>query len=69
MITAASLAERRQIVEAESIDGIEVARNPQDNPICRLSYDESLGCIEVVWRKYATSAQLRFLHEVILEML
>lgn len=65
----ASLAEFRQIVEAESIEGIEVSRNPRDNAICRLSYDESLSCIEVVWRKYATSAQLRFLHEVILEML
>jgi len=65
----ASLAEFRQIVEAESIEGIEVSRNPRDNAICRLSYDESLSCIEVVWRKYATSAQFRFLHEVILEML
>jgi len=65
----ASLAELRQIVEAESIEGIEVSRNPRDNAICRLSYDESLSCIEVVWRKYATSAQFRFLHEVILEML
>src|SRR5215469_7192799 len=65
----ASLAELRQMVEAESVDGIAVSRHPQDNPICRLSYDEDLGCIEVVWRKYATSAQLRFLHEVILDML
>jgi hypothetical protein len=68
-MTGTSLAELRQIVEAESIDGIAVSRNPLDNPICRISYDESLGCIEVVWRKYATSAQLRFLHEVILDML
>lgn len=65
----ASLAEFRHIVEAESIEGIEVSRNPRDNPICRLSYDESLRCIEVIWRKYATSAQFRFLHEVILDML
>ena len=68
-MATASLAELRQIVEAESIEGIEVSRNPRDNPICRLSYDENLTCIEVVWRKYATSAQLRFLHEVILDML
>jgi hypothetical protein len=65
----ASLAELKQMIEAESIDGIQVSRNPQDNPICRISHDRNLGCIEVVWRKYATSAQLRFVHEVILQML
>src|SRR6202012_4073896 len=56
-------------VGSESVDGMELLRNPQDNPICRLSYDERARCVTVVWRKFATSVQLRFGHEILLEML
>jgi hypothetical protein len=44
-------------------------QNPCDNPICTLSYNKNVNCIEVVWRKYATSPQLRYVHELILCML
>ncbi len=64
-----ALAELKRIIETESIDGIHLLNSPHDNPICSLSYDESIPCIAVVWRKYATSAQLRFVHEIILGML
>jgi hypothetical protein len=64
-----ALAELKRIIADESIDGIHLLNSPQDNPICSLSYDESIPCIAVVWRKYATSAQLRFVHETILGML
>jgi hypothetical protein len=64
-----ALAELKRIIEGESIDGTHLLNSPQDNPICSLSYDESIPCIAVVWRKYATSAQLRFVHEIILGML
>jgi hypothetical protein len=66
---ASSLPELKRIIESESIDGIHLLKSPQDNPICSLAYDESISCIAVVWRKYATSAQLRFIHEIILGML
>ncbi|WP_027580221.1 hypothetical protein [Bradyrhizobium sp. Ai1a-2] len=66
---ARSLAELKRIIEGESIDGIHLLNSPHDNPICSLSYDENIPCIAVVWRKYATSAQLRFVHEIILNML
>jgi hypothetical protein len=56
-------------VENESADGAELLRNPEDNPICGLSYDETARCVTVVWRKYATSVQLRFVHEILLQML
>jgi hypothetical protein len=66
---ASSLAELKRIIENESIDGIHLLNSPHDNPICSLAYDESIPCVAVVWRKYATSAQLRFIHEIILSML
>ena len=40
-------------VGSESVDGMELLRNPQDNPICRLSYDESARCV-TVGRRNAT---------------
>lgn len=63
------LAKLMRAVENELVDGAELLRNPEDNPICRLSYDESARCVTVVWRKYATSVQLRFVHEILLQML
>ena len=64
-----SLDELRQIVERESYEGALLLQNPGDNPICKLRYDEEVRCIEVTWRRYATSAQLRYIHEMILSML
>jgi hypothetical protein len=64
-----SLDELRQLVERESHEGALLLKNPHDNPICKLRYDEDVRCIEVIWRKYATSAQLRYVHEMILSML
>lgn len=63
------LAELSSIIAKESHEGILLLQDPHDNPICALSYDEDIQCIEVVWRKYATSAQLRYIHEIILGML
>jgi hypothetical protein len=64
-----SLAQLMQLVEKESIDGVKLLENPNDNPICTLSYDETVPCISIIWRRYPTSVQLRFIHEVMLEML
>ncbi len=57
------------LVERESIDGIKLLENPNDNPICSLSYDETFRYVTIVWRRYATSAQYRFIHETIIQML
>lgn len=64
-----SLPELSRVVAGESHEGVQLLRNPYDNPICRLSYNRTVKCIEVVWRRYATSAQLRYIHEIILAML
>lgn len=66
---ARSLSKLMEAVRNESIDGALLLENPGDNPVCSLTYDEKAACIRVVWRKYATSAQLRFLHETILQMM
>src|SRR3569832_427844 len=54
---------------ADSPDGERVLQSPCDNAICKLSYNSDVKCIEVVWRKYATSSQLRYIHEIMLLML
>jgi hypothetical protein len=64
-----SLAELARIVDWESHEGSLLVQNPYDSPICKLSYDEEVRCVAVTWRKYATSAQLRYIHEIILSML
>ena len=64
-----SLAELSRIVESESHEGVLLLQDPYDNPICKLSYDEEVRCVEVVWRKYATSAQLRYVLEIVLFLL
>lgn len=63
------LEELRAGLEAESGDGMELARSPADNPICSMFYDDTVPCICVVWKQYATSKQLRFIHEKLLELI
>jgi hypothetical protein len=59
----------RRRIEAESNDSLRLLDNPLDNPICSLSLDQSVPCIAVIWKQYATSTQLRFIHEAILDLL
>lgn len=66
---ARCLAKLIQAVRSESSDGALLLENPGDNPVCALTYDEKVSCVSVVWRKYATSVQLRFIHEAILQMM
>jgi hypothetical protein len=54
---------------AETHDGTQLLQSPYNNPICKLFYNKEVQCIEVAWRKYATSPQLRYIHEIILCML
>jgi hypothetical protein len=68
-MNANSLAQLMRFVESESIDGAKLLENPNDNPICSLSYDETIRCVMIVWRRCATSAQFRFIHETIIHML
>jgi len=64
-----SLEQLRSRLEAESGDGLRLLENLADNPICCVALDTSLPCIRVVWKRYATSTQLRFIHEHLLRLL
>jgi hypothetical protein len=68
-MSGSRLAQLTRLVEKESIDGVKLLENPNDNPICSLSYDEAIRCVTIVWRRYPTSAQFRFIHEAMIEML
>ena len=59
--------EKRLIEESE--DGRLLAANIHDNPICTLNFDAGIPGIVVVWRRYATSLQLRFIHEKLLGLI
>ncbi len=64
-----TLKQLRGRLEAESNDGLKLLRNIKDNPICSLFFDDTIPCVVVTWKQYATSTQLRFIHENIIGML
>jgi hypothetical protein len=66
---ASSLKYLRILLEAETSDSIRLLENIKDNPICSVYIDQSVPCVVVSWRRYATSTQLRYIHETILHML
>ena len=66
---AAALLQLAAKLEAESSDGLALLKNPKDNPICSIFVDENIPCVMVVWKRYATSTQLRFVHENIIDLL
>lgn len=63
------IQELRSRLQAETTDSIKLLANPEDNPICSISIDDTVPAIVVVWRQYATSTQLRFIHEYLLDLL
>jgi hypothetical protein len=65
----AILEQFRAIVKAQSSDGLALVTDPENNPICSIRADQDARCIFVEWKQYATSAQLRFIHEHIIDLL
>jgi len=64
-----SLRQLTEVVRAESSDGARLVANIADNSICRITLDAAVPCVLLVWGRYATSAQLRFVHETALDLL
>jgi hypothetical protein len=58
---------KRLLEEAE--EGRLLAADIHDNPVCTVNYDASIPAIVVVWKRYVTSLQLRFVLEKVLEMI
>jgi len=65
----ASAAELGQRLLAEAEEGRPLAANIHNNPICTVNYDASIPALVVVWKRYVTSLQLRYVHEKLLEMI
>lgn len=63
------LEQLRRLLETETQDSRLLSQSPADNPICAIEPKPELGCITVIWRRYATSTQIRFVHEVVLSAL
>ena len=59
----------RAAVAGESSDGQRVARDPCNNPVCSMTFNPATRCIDIVWKMYATSLQLRFIHECMLDLI
>lgn len=59
----------RQQLLAESTDGSSLVKSLKNNPVCALGVDKSIPCVTVVWKRYSTSTQMRFVHEHILRLL
>jgi hypothetical protein len=56
-------------LRADSLDSLQLLTNLVENPICAVGVDPSIPCVSVVWKRYATSMQLRFVHETIIALL
>jgi hypothetical protein len=69
MVGLSGLDVLKRVIEEESNDGRALAENLADNPICAVSLDDAVPCIRVQWRGYATSAQLRFIHESLIGLI
>jgi hypothetical protein len=63
------LIQLQRRLEVESGDSIKLSRDIEDNPICSISIEHSVPCVVVVWQQYATSTQVRFIHESVLRLL
>ena len=63
----ASLVELEKRLNEESEESRLLAANIHDNPICTVNFDARIPGIVVVWKRYVTSLQLRFVHEKLLE--
>jgi hypothetical protein len=59
----------RRFVEAESGTGRGLVQSPEDNAICSITYNFHVPCLFVCWKSYATSAQLRFIHETLIHLI
>jgi hypothetical protein len=69
MAQVSGLDALRRVIEEESNDGRALAENLSDNPICTVTRDDDVPCIFVNWKGYATSAQIRFVHECLVGLI
>jgi hypothetical protein len=59
----------QHLLEGGSGDDRALAENLEDNPICTVSYDPTVPCLVVRWKRYATSTQIRYIHECLIRLI
>jgi hypothetical protein len=59
----------QHLLEGDTGDGRALARDLEDNPICAVSYEPDVPCLLVKWKRYATSTQLRYIHECLIRLI
>jgi hypothetical protein len=59
----------QRLLKRESGDGCALADNLEDNPICTVTFDASIPCLLVRWKAYATSTQIRYIHECLIRLI
>lgn len=47
----------------ETVEARESLSDLENNPVCSVLLDADVPCLTVVWKRQATSAQLRAVHE------
>jgi hypothetical protein len=57
------------LLHGDSGDDRALAQSIEDNPICTVSYDPSTPCLLVRWKRHATSAQIRYIHECLIHLI
>src|SRR5438046_336166 len=55
--------------DAGQSEASELLANLRDNPVCSVQFDAEVPCLTVIWKRPATSAQLRFVSERLLELI
>jgi hypothetical protein len=63
------ITELKEALVKESSDSLSLLQDIESNPICSVKFDNSIPCIAVEWRQYATSTQIRFILENIIGLL
>lgn len=65
---SAELRRLRELLKTDSGDSLKLLQDLENNPLCSVTFDESVPCVTVSWRNYVTSTQYRFILESILSL-
>jgi hypothetical protein len=68
-IQADRVEQLRVSLQAESGDSLKLAIDIAHNPVCSITVDEEASCVVLIWKRYATRTQIRFVHEQTLKLM
>jgi hypothetical protein len=60
---------RGSVTTAETLEARELLSDLQNNPVCSVVVDADVPCLTVVWKREASSAQLRVVLEKVIELI